>query len=359
MDEEIRTLIEAQAKEIRKLKDDRRSVESRMRLLVTNLPLGLLLLDQQQRIEAANEKAVEFFEYTSSEMSRLRIDSLFPERMSFEPTDKPLRVMGRRKSGVTFAAEIFVNILQIEEEERLFVSVQDITERVQLEQLKRDLISIVSHDLRNPLSSVLLALEMVGSEMFGTLSERGHACVGRAASVTEYLISLVVNLLDSEKIDRGGIELDLCETTTGAIVRKAIDTIPKEDYVEIETEFTDDGITVDRDRIVQVLINLVTNAMKFSPNNSKIIVKASVEGADAKFQVIDEGPGIPEDMQSVIFERYRQLQQQPAADSKRKGFGLGLAICKALVQAHNGTIWVESDGQNGSKFCFSVPVSPK
>jgi len=358
MDErEIQNIIQSQAEELRRIKDDRRSLEARMRLFISNLPLGLIMVNKTQGVEAANGRAVESFQYTAEEFLEVGVQALFPELDSFEATGKATRMMCRKKNGDTFVAEVFVNTFVLEGQEVLVITFQDITERFQLEQLKRDLIGMVSHDLRNPLASVLLTLEMVEEEKFGELSERGHRSVGRAVSVVEYLISLVVNILDSERIDQGEIELEYADTSVAAIVQKAIDTIPKElGSVDIETDFTNDGITADRDRIVQILINLITNAIKFSPQGAKVRIKAGLEGVNVKFQVADDGPGIPKDMQSIVFERYRQLEQTSAI--KRKGFGLGLAICKALVEAHKGKIWVESDGKKGSKFCFTIPMSP-
>ena len=124
--------------------------------------------------------------------------------------------------------------------------------------------------------------------------------------------------------------------------------------MKIETDYTNDSLKADEDRVVQVLINLISNAIKYSPDNSVVTVKAGMEGLETKFQVIDQGPGIPKEMLNAVFERYRQLDQ--SKDTKRKGFGLGLAICKALVEKHGGKIWVESELGKGSNFCFTIPL---
>jgi signal transduction histidine kinase len=149
------------------------------------------------------------------------------------------------------------------------------------------------------------------------------------------------------------------ETTVGAIINKAVitaDGAKDRPTVSIETDITNDVITADEDRIVQVLINLISNAIKYSPDNSVVRVVGGIEGLSAKFQVIDCGPGVPKEMQHIVFERYRQLEQHKSI--KRKGFGLGLAICKSLVEKHGGKIWVESEPGKGSKFCFTIPLSP-
>lgn len=343
--------------ENQQLKKEQEVLLSRVRLLVSNFPLGLIVLGEDQRVEAANNKALECLQYTGDQIGHRHISEIFPEIKSLEPDPQPTRLMARKSSGETFASEISVNFFGAPGEERYFVSVQDITERFKLEQLRRDLIAMVSHDMRVPLSSVLLTLEMTKGELFGPMSQRGHNCVARAVSVVEYMSALITSLLDSEKADSGTLDLIYGETTVGAIINKAIDAIPRvRESVLMETEFTNDVITVDRDRVVQVLINLVSNAVRYSPDNCSVRIVAGIEGVVVKFQVIDQGPGIPIDSQTFIFERYRQLQQPEGA--QQSGFGLGLAICKSLVEAHNGKIWVDSEIDKGSTFTFTLPISP-
>lgn len=367
---DVQRKLKMQAEEIERLESGHRQLleaqVDMMRLIrsfVTNFPFGLIVVNKNQTIHAVNKPAEEHFLYSSEELSQKSIDVIFPEVKVLETTGKPLRLMGRRSNGETFVAEVFVNVLGIGQEERLFVSVQDITERHRLEQLRRDLMGMVSHDLRAPLTTIRVTLDMVRDGIYGTLNERGFLAMDRAVSSTQYLTSLVANLLDADKAESGSITLTIEETTIGAIVNQAIAALDKSDdsktddeaNITIESDFTNDSFEADRDRLVQVLINLISNAMKYSPPNSKVLVKAGIEGLSAKFQVIDQGPGIPKEMQPLIFERYRQLDQPSA--TKKKGFGLGLAICKALVELHRGRIWVESEANKGSRFIFTVPLA--
>jgi Signal transduction histidine kinase len=148
-------------------------------------------------------------------------------------------------------------------------------------------------------------------------------------------------------------EIELSETSVSKVVDKALSATKaaaSKTKVAIESDITNDAFYADEDRIVQVLINLISNAVKYSQAGSQVLVKAGLEGAGLKFRVIDKGPGIPKQQHAVIFERYRQLAQPKGI--KRRGFGLGLAICKALVEAHKGTIGVESEEGKGSTFWF-------
>lgn len=329
-----------------------------VRSFVTNFPFGLIVINKDQTINSVNKLAEEFFQYSKDDLAQKPISVIFPELNKLEVTGKPLRTMGCRSTGEKFVAEVFVNVLGIGQDERLFVSVQDITERHRLEQLRQDLMGMVSHDLRAPLTTIRVTLDMVRDGIYGTLNERGELAIDRAVSSTQYLSSMVANLLDADKAESGTISLVIEETTIGAIVKQAIGALEKSTdsgSLSIDSDFTNDAVKVDRDRIVQVLINLISNAMKYSPPDAKVMVKAGIEGLSAKFQVIDRGPGIPKELQPLIFERYRQLDQPRGI--KQKGFGLGLAICKALVELHKGRIWVESEESKGSKFMFTVPIS--
>lgn len=362
---DVQRLLKTQAEEIDRLaKGQQQLLEAQadmmalVRSFVTNFPFGLIVINKDQTIHAVNNLAEEYFLYSSMDLAEKPISVIFPEVKRLESTGKALRAMGQRSNGEKFVAEVFVNVLGIGQDERLFVSVQDITERHRLEQLRRDLMGMVSHDLRAPLTTIRVTLDMVRDGIYGQLNERGELAIERAVSSTQYLNSLVANLLDADKAESGLITLEIEETTIGKIVRQAIDALERSsdsDSVSIDSDFTNDAIEADRDRIVQVLINLVSNAIKHSPPESRVIVKAGIDGLFAKFQVIDKGPGIPQEMQPLIFERYRQLDQP--RETKQKGFGLGLAICKALVEQHKGRIWVESEEGKGSKFIFTIPIT--
>lgn len=352
--------LEDKSREVELLNKNYKDLTIRMQDVITSFPLGLIVVNKEQKIEAANKRARSIFEYTPEELAQQPVELIFPETDKLELSPQPVRVNGQRKSGEIFAAEICVNMLESQGEERFFVNVQDITERQRLEQLRRDLIAMVSHDIRGPLTAVRMVLEMVCTGMYGDLSKRGLNTINNAQSAIDYLISLVKNLLDAEKTESGTIEIIPAETTVGAIVNKAVltaDGAKDKASVKLETDITNDVLVADEDRVVQVLINLITNAVKYSPENSSVKIVAGIDGLFARFQVIDSGPGIPNEMQHLIFERYRQLEQHKSI--KRKGFGLGLAICKALVEKHGGRIWVESELGKGSKFCFTVPLSPE
>lgn len=354
---ELKELAERRSREAESLLLNQHKREERFKRILTGLPLGLIIVEKNRRIRVLNSRAASFFEYSADELADKPIALLFPEHEAISSNPESEKWMGRKKSGEIFATEVFVSEVYMEGEDMLFISVLDITERHRLEQLRQDLIAMVSHDLRAPLTAIRVVLDMVGQGIYGDLKGRGPLQIENAQQSTEYLISLVRDLLDSHKLESGTLEIEKADTSVGKIMKKALTTVEgskSNQTVKIEVDYTNDAIKADEDRVVQVLINLISNAIKYSPDNSTVRVIAGMEGLNVKFQIKDEGPGIPKEMHSAVFERYRQLEQ--SSETKKKGFGLGLAICKALIEKHQGKIWVESEPGQGSSFCFEIPT---
>lgn len=343
--------------DISRLQASLAELEGRIQSLVTNLPTGLIIVNQNQCIEALNQRARTIFESESKEVAGQSINHLFPEIEKITQQDKPIQRVGRRGDGEKFLAELQITSLNMYGEERFFVNVQDINERHKLERLRKELLEMISHDLRAPLMAIQFTLEMLDDGSFGEQTTAGKKAIGNAMSSTTYLTSMVKNLLDSEKIERNEIDLDIQKTSVKEIVEKAVTTAEIANLhskIAIKTELTNDEFEADPDRIVQILLNLITNAIKFSPDNSSVLVKAGMDGINIKFEVADEGPGIPEEDKRAIFERYRQLGSDKK--QKSKGFGLGLAICRGLVEKHGGKIWADNQADKGARLCFTVPI---
>jgi len=232
---------------------------------------------------------------------------------------------------------------------------------LQLEKFKQDLIAIVSHELRTPLMSISTALELFEVGALGELSEEGKNQLGNASNDTHRLIRLITNLLDIEKMDAGEFILDCSEFKVSDLVQSSIASVgPLAETKEIKLEsFVTDpemSIYADRDRLLQVLIRLLSDAIKSSPENDSI--RVSVEHAkdnQLRFCVIDHGREIPEAMRQKIFERFVQVEESLA---KERGSDLGLAISRAIVERHGGTVGVDSDEHGvGTTFWFQLPAS--
>jgi len=327
----------------------------RIRKILHSIPLGLIVINRQQRIETINTMGRQLLEYNEPrELKGKKIGLVFPELELLTYTPEPLRTMALKKSGERIPIEIYVNEWQ---DDLIFAHLQDVTERHRLERLRQDFLAMVSHDLRTPLSSLGLFLQMIVAGTFGEVSEKFRKNVNRAESSITLMVSLVNDLLDSEQIDSGDFQLDVQPTTTQRIVDKALDSCQgtaNACNVTLIKEITNDALIADEDRVVRIICNLIGNAIKFSPCGATVSVTAGLNGTDVLFKVRDQGPGVPDHLRAAIFERYKQLEQPK--ETKKRGVGLGLSICKGLVEKHRGKIWVESTNGSGSEFCFTIPI---
>jgi PAS domain S-box-containing protein len=278
-------------------------------------------------------------------------------------------------------------------------TVEDITEMRAIEKMKNEFISIVSHELRTPLASIRGSLGLLASGRLDNQPQKARRMLEIAALDTERLVRLVNQVLDLERLELGKIVLAKHPCNAATLMQQAIDAVqPLAEDANINLTVFPLSIEIcaDRDRIIQTLVNLLANAVKFSPSGSTVILSAEVEkdsletrrqgdkgtGGQGEqktisppllvspspclplspsppsphllFKVKDQGRGIPADKLESIFGRFEQVD---ASDSRNScGTGLGLAICRTIVQQHNGKIWVESVFGEGSIFYFTLPL---
>jgi PAS domain S-box-containing protein len=239
-----------------------------------------------------------------------------------------------------------------------FCVAHDIDQRKLLDQMKQDFVNMISHDLRSPMTSVALFLHMVREGVY-ELNEKGAAAAARVESSVTGVVNLLNDLLDVEKLEAGKMQLRLESAKVSAIVDAALDMVrPLADQQDIQLDVVrneDSTVVVDAGRLSQVVQNLVSNSIKFSPKGSAVQIYFGRNGEQAEIRVTDSGPGIPEAERELVFDRFRQLDNE--VEEKIKGSGLGLAICKAIVEKHGGTIGVISQTGQGSTFWFKVPTN--
>lgn len=243
-------------------------------------------------------------------------------------------------------------------EESFFCVVHDMTDRHALDRLKQQFVAMISHDLRTPLSAVQSTLALLGHGAWGSLTDAGKDKIEKAEGNLRHSIDLINNLLDLEKMESGTMDLQCREVLLIPLIHRCVDkVIPLAEPRGIEISVTDDDLEVyaEERRLAQVLINLLGNALKFTPDNSEIVIKCEPIENHIKVSITDQGPGISVSKKDSIFQRFYQIKTR---DQKHKeGTGLGLAICKAIIEAHGGTIGVDSEPGKGSTFWFTVPRS--
>ncbi len=262
-----------------------------------------------------------------------------------------------RVDGTTFAMDL--SITPVVHPDLTSVAVfRDVSHRTEVERLKNEFVSVVSHELRTPLTSIRGSLGLLAGGAVGELSPPAQRMALIATENTERLIRLINDILDLERIESGAVVLDLAPCPAAELIATSLEVIvplAAETGVDVATGPIAGTVLGDGDRLVQVLVNVLANAVKFSPPGTTVTVAAVPADQDVLFTVRDHGRGIPADQLERIFDRFHQVD---ASDTRQQGgTGLGLAICASIVRQHGGRIWAEStDG--GSTLSFTVPAAP-
>ncbi|MEO0458318.1 MAG: ATP-binding protein, partial [Cyanobacteria bacterium P01_A01_bin.114] len=253
------------------------------------------------------------------------------------------------------------------------VLIRDITAEKEVDQMKTDFISTVSHELRTPLTSVLGFAKLIQKKLEETIlptvntetrkTERAVRQVRENLNIIvaegDRLTSLINDVLDIAKIEAGKVEWNMQPITVAHIIERAIaatSVLAQNNSLDISCEVEPDlpAIVGDRDRLIQVIINLLSNAIKFT-DQGKVTCCAQRRADDIIISVIDTGIGLAADDLDKVFEKFKQVGE--VMTDKPKGTGLGLPICKQIVEHHGGRIWAESSPGQGSTFSFSLPLS--
>ena len=237
------------------------------------------------------------------------------------------------------------------------LSFRDVSQRHALDRLKNDFISTVSHELRTPVTAIRGALGLVSADLTGQLDQKTANLIRIARANSERLVKLVNDILDLDRLGSGRERMMMRTLKLDDIVNQAVDNMaPVAQTANVTLVHNPSSVEImgDPDRLLQVITNLISNAIKFSPKNSAVSIVLSPETQGVTLSVVDPGRGIPVDQLETIFDRFQQVD---SSDSRQKGgTGLGLAICKAIVQQHSGRIWAERNQDGGSTFRVFLPL---
>ncbi len=327
----------------------------------------ILITDKHGHILEANRKAEAAIGLEDKELRSLTVGDV--HRLDFEKVGADF---AKLTSGETVSYEsvlcshegreipiqVYVRSFTYEDVEHLQWILQDITERKDLDSLREDLIAMVYHDLRSPLMNIVSSLEVLSSMFSGQEDSAVGSLFNIALRSTERIQRLTNSLLDINRLEAGQTIGDRKPLDPYVLVDEALDAVTQlanGKDLEITTELPPGlpKILADADMVRRVLINLLENAVKFTPAGGKICVGAMCRDGFLQMWVQDSGPGIPQGDQERIFEKFTRLNW---ADGP-KGLGLGLAFCRLAVVGHGGRIWVKSQVGKGSDFRFEIPVA--
>jgi len=351
--------------------------ESRTRAILESAADGIVTFDEYGKIESANRAAEQMFGREAAaligldctDLMTLTADDPCAERFSGDAPSvfaqwvgARREVVGLRHDGKPFPMNIAVGTMRAGGGTGFTAIVRDITRERELEQMKSDFVSTVSHEIRTPLAAIISSAKILlrsGETKPGVTPKFSSIIVEEGKRLTR----LINDLLDLSKMDAGKIEWTVKETNPDEIIRHVVDVAEgdltaKKLAIEVELEESIPSVYVDADKLVQVLTNLVHNAVKFTPEGGLIRVSAHLrESGFVCIGVHDTGIGVAPEHMSSIFERFKQIGN--VLTDRPQGTGLGLPICKQIVEYLGGRIWVESEVGKGSTFWFTVPVAAR
>jgi len=344
---------------------------------------AIISVDKDQRITVFNEGAEEIFGYTKQEIVGTFLERLIPARYrskhgtSFaafaagEPSARTMaermEVYGLRKDGKEFPAEASISKVTVGTETFFSAVLRDITHRKSVEEaLQRalaardEVLGIVAHDLRNPLSAIILAASTIRHRPGIERDRRDLELPDTIVRAARRMDQLIQDLLDVALVEAGQLRVELAPLVAADLARDAVEmqrALASASEIEIGLEVAPDVRTAwgDRRRLLQVFENLIGNAIKFTTRGGRVMVRAAVKDQDVILSVTDTGTGIAPEAIPHVFDRFWQATTR----SRRLGAGLGLPITKGIIEAHGGRIWVESEVGRGTTFFFTIPASQR
>ena len=352
-----------------------RDITSQRELLLASVADGIYGVDWEGRITLVNEATTRLLGRSESELLGADAHELFhaPREDGSAYPKEGCYIAEATRSGVTTSGEDDVYVRG--DGERVVVEAtasplssehgitgavvvfRDVSQRREVDRMKQEFISFVSHELRTPLTSIRGALGLIAGGALGPLPPKAAKMVDIAASGSVRLGRLVDDILDIERLDSGMLPVEIADQDISVGCREAVAAtsgMAQAADITLQLGEISGQVLADRDRLIQVLINLLGNAVRFSDPGDSVTLGAERVGTWIQVAVTDTGRGIPADKLDAIFKRFSQVDSSGIRE--KSGTGLGLAICRGLVERMGGQIWVESELGKGATFRFVLPA---
>jgi NtrC-family two-component system sensor histidine kinase KinB len=342
--------------------------KKRIETIINRMNDPVIGLDERNRVVFANDQALNLLNLTTKDvMERYAPDiavnnDLFRNliRQNGQANETPALVKAVVNGKENYFSKEVISINHTPTGEKEIVNIghvillKNITSYKELDLAKTNFIATISHELKTPIASLQMCVKLLQDNRIGTLNEEQKNVVRTLGDEVIRLSKITNELLDLSQVETGNIKLDIRKADTKAIIYMAMEAVKfqaerKHVVLDIEPDGDGQSIQADRDKTTWVLVNLLTNAIRYSPENEKVIVRCKGENGKITFSVEDHGPGIDKKYLTRIFEKFFQVPGSPT------GTGLGLAISKEFIEAQGGSIHVESTIGQGSVFSFELP----
>lgn len=350
------------------------SEKLRIEAIIGQMQDAIIGLNEQKEILFLNQVAGQLLNMNEKEVigtnanELMQSSDLLNRILQVQNSDKPMKIYANGKESFfqLERREIIVPLYGDQPGEVISATgktagevyiLKNITQYKELDEAKTNFIATVSHELKTPISSIKMSLQLMNDERIGYLNTEQRELVQHIKEDCGRLLKITGELLDLAQVETGNLQLNFVKANPREIALYAMDTVAfqaEQKSIELELVSRNDlpAVNVDTEKTAWVLVNFLSNALRYSSSKSKVVIQILEKGNSIEFSVRDFGKGIDEQYQKRLFDRYFQV---PTDGNNKSGSGLGLAISKDFIEAEGGTIWVESAIGEGSKFAFSLP----
>ncbi len=352
-----------------KMADTLAEAARKERAIVENAVDVICSVDAEDKFLRVNPASAEAWGYEPAELIGRRVVELVPEEERPKLTraieklktgEPSMSIEGRleRKDGQV--VDVSWSAHWSESDRSLFCVAHDITRQKELDRLKKEFVAMITHDLRSPLTGILFSTGLINEGAYGDLNDQVKDELTTVETAVEQMLSLINELLYVEKLEAGKMQMFLDYIPLSRVLERSVAplrAIADHQKVKLVVPPTTVDVYADEDKLARVMVNLVSNAIKFSRESGEVSLSINEHDGLVEVRITDCGPGIPADKRESIFERFKQVDEK--GKREQLGTGLGLAICKEIIDQHGGTIGVESELGKGSTFWFKISAAKK
>lgn len=330
----------------------------------------VIVLDNKLNVVKVNEAFRTLFHQVHGEVQNINVNGFFKQSENNKRLYKKLQNALETTAGFSNQEieldvpdgskkffEITCTPLLNSNKRDLLLTIHDVTVAKELEKEREDIIGFVTHELRNPLSNLMLSNEVMKEAVKENNMKLIRDMISRFESSVERMNKMVAGLYESTKVNAGQLFLEMSEFNFGEMVEEAVDTVEvlQPSFNLMVNGNGDFPVVADRYRLIQVIVNYLSNAIKYSNGNKEVTLSISTNNHSVTVSVKDEGLGISKEHLPYVFERFFRIQKTRNIE----GIGLGLYLCSRIIHSHNGHLWAESEEGKGSTFYFSIPLKPE
>jgi PAS domain S-box-containing protein len=341
-----------------------------MKIIIEGMSEGVAMFDEKGKLVIFNIAAKELLGYGSQELDAELLTKFFKSLGLIDSLDDIINSKKNKWIKEMYLEKPYPHVLRAEggginDETGRFLGIaivfRDVTKEREIDQMKSEFVSLVSHELRTPMVAIKGATDNLLDGLAGELNSAQNSSLLIMRRNIDRLSRLISDLLDIGKIEAGKIQLNKQPVDISFIINDVLllfQDIARQKNIGLTSSLIENipKISIDSDKITQVLANLVGNAMKFTPENGKVKIDLSKREDCIQIDVSDTGLGISHKDLNKIFDKFYQVMRIAGGQEKTKGTGLGLSISKGIIEAHGGKIWVESELGKWSRFSFTLPL---